>query len=155
MCVCANTFFNILNFEPPNYRKFIKNLLGVGRIRQLGCQVLSGPMLIMLAVSPQSRSANVVYQMFVSHPNFRLVLPVTQGQLWKSDDRKLFLFQGLKFCLWKENTMLMQKKAVSNLFTRHESINHPNQNFLTSLSLTRSIIMNLSKFNTCVSGPIL
>ena len=67
--------------EPAYNCKSLKNGVGMRGIRKLVGKVLSGPMFIMFAVSPEAAFGHIIYNALISYPYLRLILPVTQGQL--------------------------------------------------------------------------
>ena len=62
--------------------EFIENEGGMRRAEiELGSKVLAGPVLVMFAVSPEARGANIVNKAFVGAPDLGPVLAVAQRQL--------------------------------------------------------------------------
>lgn len=65
-----------LNLKFADDLEFVKNLVGMWSILQLNRQVLTRPMLVVLAPCPEPGSSNVVYQVVVGYPYFGFVLAV-------------------------------------------------------------------------------
>ena len=56
--------------------EFSEDLRGMGRFTEFGGEVLSGPMLIMLAVAPQARGRDIVNKALKGDPYFGFILTV-------------------------------------------------------------------------------
>ena len=67
--------------QSANRVKMFENPFVMRRIGEFGGEVLSGPMLVMLALHPQAASRYIVDQSLKGYPYLGLVLAVAQGQL--------------------------------------------------------------------------
>ena len=61
--------------------KFFKYFFRMGSFPEFFCQILSCPMLVMLAIFPQFGLGNIVNDSFEGYPYFRLILTISQGKL--------------------------------------------------------------------------
>ncbi len=68
-------------YQFSDHLQFFEYTLGVGCVFQFICQILPGPVFVVLAVSPQARVRNIVHHALVGYPHFGFVLPVAQRQL--------------------------------------------------------------------------
>ena len=71
----------MLFFQFSNDFKLIEYFFGMWGIFQFVREILTGPMLIVLAVSPQTRGRYLVDQAIERYPNVGLVLSVTESKL--------------------------------------------------------------------------
>jgi hypothetical protein len=81
VCAHISKKFPLRSLQAADWCEFIKNELCMGSVCQLIGQVLTGPMLVMFAVSPQPRASYIVDNAAQRDPDFRPVLTISQGQL--------------------------------------------------------------------------
>ena len=78
-----DNFYKVIQkLQQPPYRvEMFEDPIVMGGIGEFGGEVLSGPMLVMLALHPQAASRYIVDQSLKGYPYLGLVLAVAQGQL--------------------------------------------------------------------------
>ena len=72
-------------------------LSGMGGIFELGGKVLASPVFVMLALLPETAWAYVVDESAEGHPGFGAVLPVSQGQLGKTELTQFHMLRFLQY----------------------------------------------------------
>jgi len=75
----------MMKLQFPHHLHASKYLCGMRGIFQFGSQILSCPVFIMFPIPPQTTMTDIIDESAVRHPGFRAVLPITQGQLGKTE----------------------------------------------------------------------
>ena len=65
----------------PHLFPTFKYLLRMWSIFQFFCQILSGPMLVMVAIAPKPAIGQIIDEPFISNPNLWLILSVAERKL--------------------------------------------------------------------------
>lgn len=75
----------MIRLQPTYHFHPREDLSGMGSRFQFIGKVLTGPVFIMLPISPKPAVGHVINKPTVSDPCFRAVLPVSEGQLGKTE----------------------------------------------------------------------
>lgn len=75
----------MIRFQPSYHFHPREDLSSMGSRFQFIRKVLPGPVFIMLPVSPKPAVGNIINKTTVGNPCFRAVLPISEGQLGKTE----------------------------------------------------------------------
>jgi hypothetical protein len=96
-----------LTAKATDHRKFCKNRCRMRRIRKFVSEVLTSPMLVMQAITPQAASPYIVNNPSVCNPYFRSVLTITKCQF-----KFCVFFQSQQKYLILENIQLNMQNCI-------------------------------------------